>query len=70
MTETTENGVPIRAITRGPCHHFFGYYDKTPWDATGRYILALEVPFMDRPPGPDDRAIIGLVDREQNTFAA
>ena len=70
MSETTEYGVPIRAITQGPRHHFFGYYDKTPWDATGRYILALEVPFMDRPPGPEDRAIIGLVDREHDTFTA
>ena len=66
--ETTEYGVPIRTITQGPRHHFFGYYDKTPWDATGQSLLALEVPFMDRPPTPDDIATIGVVDPVRCTF--
>jgi hypothetical protein len=30
--------VPVRAVTSGPWHHSFGYYDKTPWDSTGRYL--------------------------------
>ncbi|MCK4376368.1 MAG: hypothetical protein KAX19_13615 [Candidatus Brocadiae bacterium] len=52
----------VRAVTRGPRHHWFGYYDKTPWDVAGRHMLALEAGFMDRPPGPDDVATIGLID--------
>ncbi len=52
----------VRAVTRGPRHHWFGYYDKTPWDVTGRHMLALEAGFMDRPPGPDDVATVGLID--------
>lgn len=56
----------VQALTRGPKHHFFGYYDKCPWDATGRYILAMEVDFMDRLPGPDDVAVIGLIDLDNN----
>ncbi len=51
-----------RAVTSGPLFHFFGYYDKTPWDETGRYLLALETYFMDRRPGPDNVAIVGMVD--------
>ncbi len=59
-----EAGYPAaRAITRGPGHHFFGYYDKCPWDPTGRYVLGLETAFMDRPPTADDRATVGLIDR-------
>ncbi len=50
------------AVTGGPKMHFFGYYDVTPWDATDRYMLALEVDFQDRPPTPDDIATIGLID--------
>ncbi len=55
----------VRSITRPPGHHFFGYYDMRPWDSTGRYHLVLEVPFMDRPPGPQDEAVVGAVDLEQ-----
>ncbi|MEA3345060.1 MAG: hypothetical protein U9Q78_02240 [Chloroflexota bacterium] len=53
---------PARAVTSGPGHHFFGYYDKCPWGASGRYMLALETPFMDRPPTGADRATVGLID--------
>jgi hypothetical protein len=55
-----------RAVTSGPRHHFFGYYDKFPRDATGRYLLGLETTFIDRPPTPDDAAVIGLIDRAEN----
>ena len=56
------------AVTHGPRHHFFGYYDKCPWDNTSRYILALETEFMTRPPGPLDKATIGLIDLEKNKW--
>ena len=51
-----------QAVTRGPRHHFFGYYDKTPWDASGRWLLGLESTFMDRPPTENDVLVIGLID--------
>ncbi len=51
-----------RAVTAGPRHHFFGYYDKSPWDATGRYLLAHEVDFVGRQPKPGEEAVIGCVD--------
>ena len=57
------NALPSTALTCGPAHHWFGYYDKSPWDETGRYVLAMQAPFMDRPPRPDDVAVVGLVDR-------
>ncbi|MGB6243283.1 MAG: hypothetical protein WBF69_12475 [Castellaniella sp.] len=43
-------------------HHFFGYYNKTVWDHTGRYILGNRVPFMDRNLTPDLEAEIGFFD--------
>ncbi|UCH34748.1 MAG: hypothetical protein JSV65_19900 [Armatimonadota bacterium] len=59
----TEDGrFPVRPVTRGPHHHFFGYYDKPPWDAAGQCMLALQVPFGDRQPQPDDAATVGVVD--------
>lgn len=53
---------PVRAVTAGPQYYFFGYYDKCPWDATGRYLLALQTDFMHRPPTASDTATIGLID--------
>jgi glycosyltransferase involved in cell wall biosynthesis len=58
-----------RPLTYGPRHHFFGYYDKCPWNASASLLLAHEVNFNDRPPNPDDYATIGVVKlREGNRF--
>ena len=52
----------MRAVTALPGHHSFGYYDKCPWDVSGRYLLALRAPFCDRSPEAEDVATLGLVD--------
>ncbi len=57
---------PARAATRGPKNHFFGYYDKCPWDKTGRYLLAMEIGFNDRQPKPGEPLTIGMVDLKGN----
>jgi len=57
-----------RAVTSGPRHHFFGYYDKFPWNASGRYMVGLETEFMNRPPTADDRAVVGLIDLEDGNL--
>ncbi len=54
--------LPARAVTKGPKHHFFGYYDKTPWNSTGRYVLANEIDFADRQPNAGDELTVGMVD--------
>ena len=53
---------PVRAITRGPKFHWFGYYDKLQFDPTGRYVLAMEVDFEHRSPRGHDVIKIGMVD--------
>jgi len=53
---------PVRALTIGPRHHFFGYYEKTPWNASARYLLAHEATFNDRPPKASDTVGIGVVE--------
>ena len=54
--------LPAKAVTKGPNHHFFGYYDKCPWDATGRYLLAMESAFCDRQPKSGEELTLGMVD--------
>lgn len=57
---------PIRALTKGPKHHWFGYYDKWEFDPSSRYVLGMEVDFEHRSPRADDVIRIGMVDLEDN----
>lgn len=59
---------PVRTITRGPKHHWFGYYDKLEFDPTGRYVLGMEVDFEHRTPTPSDVIKIGMVDLADNDW--
>ena len=55
-----------RVITRGPKHHWFGYYDKLQFDPTSRYVLGMEVGFEHRSPTGEDVIKVGMVDLEDN----
>jgi len=57
-----------QALTRGPRHHFFGYYGICPWNRSGQYLLSLESSFHDRFPTQDESAAIGLVDANNGQF--
>jgi hypothetical protein len=53
---------PVRAITRGPKFHWFGYYDKLQFDPTSRYVLGMEVGFEHRTPRANDIIKLGMID--------
>lgn len=57
-----------RAVTKGPGHHFFGYFGITPWSASGKHLLCLETTFMGRPPLADDTAAIGMAEVDTGRF--
>ena len=49
--------------------YFFGYYDKSPWDASGRYMLCMRAKDTWSEPDPRDAAEILLVDiKDGNPF--
>ena len=57
----------IEQVTSGAKHHFFGYIGQCqtiPWNASGRYILGLEIDEIDRMPEPEDAATIILIDTQ------
>lgn len=56
----------VKPVTQGPGHHFFGYYEKTPWNLSGKLLLAHEAGFNDRPPRAEDKVIIGVIHQEDN----
>jgi hypothetical protein len=51
-------------VTSPPAHHFFGYYEKSPWNGSEQYLLTHEVDFADRRPTREDQARVLLVDAE------
>jgi hypothetical protein len=57
-----------RPITQGPFHHFFGYYDKTPWSSDEKMLLCHRVAFMDRAPGAEDKAEIGIIESHDRSW--
>ena len=63
-----EPGVKEVFATSGDCEHFFGYYDKSPFDAAGRRLLSHRVGFESvRMPTKDDQAGIVVWDIEGRT---
>jgi hypothetical protein len=53
---------PCRRLGSGSQHHFFGYYNKSSWDRSGRYLLAQQVPMMDAVLTPELAAEVGYFD--------
>ncbi len=62
MKFKTSKAAKVEPISFGPKHHFFGYYDKSPWDKREKYVLAKETNFIDSLPSENDKASIGIVD--------
>src|SRR5688572_10139220 len=58
----------VKRMTNGPKHHFFGYYDVTPWDASGRFLLANEVDFAGRQPMPGELLTVGMLDLKEERY--
>ncbi|MBN9660391.1 MAG: hypothetical protein J0H49_19535 [Acidobacteria bacterium] len=56
--------VKIRAITKAPGFHWFGYYDKLQFDPTSRHVLGMQVDFEHRSPRPDDVIQLGVIDTQ------
>lgn len=60
-----QSPAPCRRVGAGsPHHYFFGYYNKSNWDRSGRYLLAQEVPWADAVLTPGLEAGIGYFDLE------
>lgn len=59
----------VRVSPDDPQHeYFFGYYDKSPWDATGRYMLCMRAKDTWSEPDPIGTADILLIDTHNNNI--
>jgi hypothetical protein len=61
MTQTPQ---PCRRVGTDNQHYFFGYYNKSNWDSTNRYVLALQVPWADQLISPELVAGVGYFDTQ------
>ncbi|MBY5502440.1 hypothetical protein HFO82_28010 [Rhizobium leguminosarum] len=68
MSQTSGLPTPKRIGTADGMHYFFGYYNKSNWDPTGRYLLAHQVPWADHEIEPHLVARIGYFDLERGEF--
>ena len=64
LAKLSQNFAPIRQLTKGPLHHWFGYYDKLQFDPTNRLVLSNQVSFEHRTPRATDEIKVGYVDLE------
>lgn len=53
-------------IGSGKFHHFFGYYNKSPWDENGLFVLAHRTKYMTANLTPELTAEIGYFDLEND----
>ena len=57
-----EHDIPVRAITKGPKFHWFGYYDKMQFNKSNTKALGMQVDFEMRSPTKDDVIKMGVID--------
>ncbi len=62
MSKIILKHLPIVPATQGPKHHFFGYFDKYPWNLSSRKLLSLETDFAGRQPEVGEKASILVLD--------
>ena len=56
----------VRITPQDEYEYFFGYYDKSPWDAFDRYMLCLRVKDTTKSVAPKEPANIILIDTHDN----
>lgn len=62
-------GDVIRVSPDDGYEYFYGYYDKSPWDATDRYMICIKVKQAFKTVAPKEPAIVGVIDtKEENRF--
>lgn len=56
----------VRVSPNDDYDYFFGYYDKSPWDITGRYMLCMKASDTSKNVAPKEKLEILLIDTENN----
>ncbi len=62
-------GDVVRVSPDDGFEYFYGYYDKSPWDMTDRYMICLKVKQTYKSVAPKEPGIVGVIDtQDDNKF--
>lgn len=62
-------GDVVRVSPTDGYEYFYGYYDKSPWDATDRYMICVRVNQAYKSVAPKEPGIVGVIDTQnENRF--
>lgn len=53
---------PVQRVSYGPGYHYFGYYDKCPWNLEGNLLAGMRTSFVDHHPSPQESITVGVID--------
>ena len=59
-------GDVVRVSPDDGYEYFYGYYDKSPWDATDRYMIAVKVKQAYKSVAPKEPGKVGAIDTQDN----
>ena len=55
-------GEVVRVSPNDGFEYFYGYYDKSPWDATDRYMICIKVKQAYKTVAPKEIGTVGVID--------
>lgn len=62
-------GDVVRVSPDDGYEYFYGYYDKSPWDASDRYMICIRVRQAYKSVAPKEPGVVGVIDTQDgNTF--
>lgn len=62
-------GEVVRVSPDDGFEYFYGYYDKSPWDATDRFMIAVKVKQAYKSVAPKEPGVVGVIDtKNENKF--
>lgn len=59
-------GDVVRVSPDDGYEYFYGYYDKSPWDAADRYMICIKVKQAYKSVAPKEPGIVGVIDTQNN----
>lgn len=57
-------GDVVRVSPDDGYEYFYGYYDKSPWDATDRYMICIKVKQAYKSVAPKEPGVVGVIDTQ------